>query len=287
MSPGRNGRARRPPPGDHPADMARSPAPVAAPPARRRRAPLSARCAPALLALAAAAPAAAAERTLTEVWPELDVFVKLDDSKRLLLLGALTRAAETGTSTESTLGVHLDWFPAGLPTRLLEIAPGMDGRWSIWTRVGYQHIAAWNRTRPSEERLLLEATLRSEPLWFGVRVANRVRLDLRAVGDETSWRFRNRLRVERSWSLREPNDATAAVLSMLPPGALSAVTPYAMVEYFWDARVSAWSRRFEQIGAEFDMASDRGVDLYIARQDDLRQTGSKLWIGGVSLTLRY
>jgi hypothetical protein len=247
-----------------------------------------ARAGAALLALAlAATPAAGAERTLTELWPELDVFVKLDDSRRLFLLGALTRAAETGTSTESTLGVHLDWFPAGLPTRLLEIAPGMAGRWSVWTRIGYQHVAAWNRTRPSEERLLLEATLRSEPLWFDVRVANRARIDLRAVGDETSWRFRNRFRVERSWTLREPNNPTAAVLSMLPPGILSAVTPYAMLEYFWDARVGAWSRRFEQIGAEFDMAGERSIDLYLARQDDLRETGSKLWIGGISLTLRY
>jgi hypothetical protein len=287
-SPGRNGRARLHRPGDHPPTMARAPAPVpcsARHACGRRAARLRAAV---LTALAlATGPAAAGDRTLTEFWPEIDVFVQLNDRMRLLLLGAVTRAAETGTSTESTLGVHLDYFPEGLPTRLLEIAPGMEGRWSIWTRIGYQQIGAWTDARPSESRVLLEATLRSEPLWGAIRLSNRVRLDLRAIGSDTSWRFRNRSRIERTWTLNSASGPTAAVLSMLPAGTLSAVTPYAMIEFFWDDRVSAWSRRFEQFGAEFDMAKNRSLDLYVARQDDLRATGSKLWIGGVALTLRY
>jgi hypothetical protein len=241
----------------------------------------------ALLSLTLWASPALAERVLTEFWPELDVFVKLDDHSRLFLLGALTRAAETGTSTESTLGAHYDWFPSGLPAPLLAVAPGMKGQWSIWTRVGYQHIAAWNTTRPAENRVLFEATLRSEPMWQALRIANRARVDLRSVDGTGSWRFRNRTRIERTWSLRDEGAASASMLSMLPPGTLSAVTPYAMLEFFWDRREAAWSRRFLQIGAEFEMAGNRSLDLYFARQDDLRQTGSTLWISGVALTLRY
>jgi hypothetical protein len=261
-----------------------------APPHRSSPARATALAALAALGLALAfapAPARAAERTLTEFWPELDVFVKLTDSTRLFLLGTVTRAAETGTSTEGTLGAHLDWFPAGLPSRLLEIAPGMEGRWSIWTRIGYQHIDAWNSTTPSEDRGVLEATLRSEPLWQAIRFANRSRLDLRAVGGETSWRYRNRSRVERTWTLRGDDARTDALLSYLPPGVLSAATPYWMVEFFWDSRESAWSRRFQQFGIEFEMARDRTLDVFLARQDDLRQAGSKLQIGGVALTLRF
>lgn len=242
----------------------------------------------AFAALAAAVqPAAAAERTLTEFWPELDVFVKRDEQTRLFLLAAITRAAETGTSTEGTLGVHLDWFPAGLPRPLLELAPGLAERWSLWTRVGVQHIAAWNSGGPAEERLIGEATLRSEPLWRGVKLANRVRVDLRAIGDDTSWRFRNRTRIERTWSLRGGDGPTSQALAWLPPGTLGAVTPYAMVEYFRDMSPGNWSRRFQQYGAEFELAGDRAIDVYLARQDALRGTGSTLWIGGVSLTLRY
>lgn len=241
----------------------------------------------ALLALTLWASPVLAERVLTEFWPELDVFVKLDERSRLFLLGALTRAAETGTSTESTLGAHYDWFPSGLPASLLAVAPGLEGQWSIWTRIGYQHIAAWNKARPAENRVLFEATLRSEPLSQAVRIANRVRVDLREVDGQGSWRFRNRTRIERTWSLRDDGAASASLLSMLPPGALSAVTPYGMIEFFWDRREAAWSRRFLQLGAEFEMAGNRSLDVYFARQDDLRQTGSTLWISGVSLTLRY
>jgi hypothetical protein len=35
------------------------------------------------------------------------------------------------------------------------------------------------------------------------------------------------------------------------------------------------------------MARDRTIDLFLARQDDLRQVGSKIQIGGVALTLRF
>lgn len=240
-----------------------------------------------VLALLLPAPAPAAERTLTEVWPELDVFVKRDENTRLFLLAALTRAAETGTSTEGTLGIHLDWFPAGLPRPLLEIAPGLAERWSLWTRVGYQHISTWNRGGSAEERLVAEATLRSEPLWLGLQLANRVRLDLRAVGDETSWRFRNRTRIERTWVLRGDDTAVSQALGWLPPGTLAAVTPYAMIEFFRDGLLGTWSRRFEQFGAEFELAGNRSLDVYLARQDDRRSAGSTLWIGGVALTLRY
>jgi hypothetical protein len=248
---------------------------------------LAARGVLALALLLGVAPSRAGERTLSEFWPELDVFVKLGEQTRLFLLGTVTRAAETGTSTEGTLGAHLDWFPAGLPSRLLEIAPGMEGRWSLWTRIGYQHINTWNSTTPSEDRAVLEATLRSEPLWRAIRIANRSRLDLRASGGETSWRYRNRSRIERTWTLRGADARTDALLSYLPAGMLAAATPYGMIEFFWDSRDAAWSRRYAQLGVEFELARDRTIDLFVARQDDLRLTGSKIHVGGVALTLRF
>ncbi|MFZ4761074.1 MAG: hypothetical protein ACOYLX_23150, partial [Burkholderiaceae bacterium] len=222
----------------------------------------------ALAFMLAAGSADAAERTLTEFWPELDVFVKLGERHRLFLLGTITRAAETGTSTESTLGAHLDWFPESLPSRLLEIAPGLADQWTAWTRIGIQHISVPNGSSPSEQRLVMEATLRSVELWQSIRIANRIRVDLRAIGDDTSWRFRDRLRVERTWTM--PGDPGTGLLSGLPKILFSAVTPYAMIESFWDSRDDAWSRRFVQVGVEVDVARDRTLDLFLAQQKDLR-----------------
>jgi hypothetical protein len=87
--------------------------------------------------------------------------------------------------------------------------------------------------------------------------------------------------------LHGDDTAVSHALGWLPHCTLAAVTPYAMIEFFRDGAAGVWSRRFEQFGAEFELAGNRAIDLYVARQDDLRGTGARLWIGGVALTLRY
>ena len=234
-----------------------------------------------------ATPARAVERDLNEVWPELNVFVQLDERSRLMLLGALTRAAESGTSTEGTLGVHYDWFPQGLPARLVTMAPRLQDDWSIWTRVGYQRIEVWNTSGTTEHRLLAEATLRSEPLWQSIKLANRMRFDFRFIDRDESWRFRNRFRIERSWTLGEKGSVLDRMVSGLLPDAVSAVTPYAMLEFFWDSRESDWTRRLSQIGLEFETQDNQGLDLYLGRQDDVRRAGSTVRILGIAYTIRF
>jgi hypothetical protein len=68
---------------------------------------------------------------------------------------------------------------------------------------------------------------------------------------------------------------------------VTAATPYGMAEFHWDSRYSAWSRRFFQVGVEFELARDRSVDVYLATQDDRRTAGSELRALGVALTFRY
>jgi hypothetical protein len=238
-----------------------------------------------LLVLGQSVALAAPESTRNEAQPELDVFVRLDPQWRLFAHGSLTRAVETGTATEGTLGVHVDWFPHGLPERLEELFPSMGKTWSIWMRAGYNRIEAFGDDAKDEDRVVLEATLRSHPLWGGLKLANRNRVDLRRIGGDDSWRYRNRSRVERTWSLRAPVEAGASPL--LPAGAFTAATPYAMAEFFWDSREAAWTRTYLQAGVEFDMRAERSFELYVARQNDVRTAGSRMTIFGLVYTLRY
>jgi hypothetical protein len=133
----------------------------------------------------------AAERSLNEFWPEVNAFVQLDPNWRVFVLGTLGRAMETGLSTEGTFGVHLDYLGAPLPQRLLAAVPTMDRYWGLSFRVGYNRVLVWNPTGPNEDRVVLEATLRSQPLWQQVQFANRSRVDLRRIGSDDSWRYRN------------------------------------------------------------------------------------------------
>jgi hypothetical protein len=236
--------------------------------------------------IACAGTADAAERTLNEAWPELDVFIKINDQWRLFLLGTVSRAIETGVSTESTVGVHVDYFPAGLPRSWVDLLPGIDTYWSVWLRAGYNHIAATQPESAGEDRLLFEGTLRSVPLWGGIRLSDRNRIDLRRIGSSDSWRYRNRVRIERTFALQPLLAGAEDGWRQLLPAA-SAATPYATAEFFWDSRSAAWSRRYLQVGVEFDLRRDRSLDLFVGRQVDIREAGSDLTIIGAALTLRF
>ncbi|MFM1987270.1 MAG: hypothetical protein RJA99_227 [Pseudomonadota bacterium] len=238
-----------------------------------------------LAAATAAAPAAAVERTLNEVWPEIDVYVRLDEHWRAMAFGAITRAADTGVSTETVFGVSLDYFPSELPPAWVRSFPGVEQYWGLMTRIGYNHVAASNPAGPGEERGVLEATVRSRPMWYDVVVSNRSRLDLRWIDGDFSWRGRNRTRIEQTWAL--PVFSAPSI----PVGPVSrmfrSATPYLMAEFFWDSRYAQWSRQYYQVGVELETARNRSIEFFVARQYDVRVSGSQLTAAGITLSFRY
>jgi len=230
-----------------------------------------------------ASTAGAVERTLNEFWPEIEAFVQIDPNWRVVMLASLSRAMETGRSTEGTFGLNIDYLGAPLPQRVLAAVPAMDRNWGLALRAGYNRVLAWNPEGSNEDRVVLEATLRSQPLWQRIQLANRSRVDLRRVGADDSWRYRNRSRIERTWPVVHDG-----VSQWVPAWrSVTAATPYAMAEYHWDSRFASWSRRYFQVGAEFELGSHTAVDLYYATQDDRRTAGSTLRALGVALTFRY
>jgi hypothetical protein len=202
--------------------------------------------------------------------------------------GAVTRAAETGVSTETTFGMNLDYFHTALPPSFVKAFPGVEQYWGLTTRVGYNRVASTSPSSPSEDRGVLEATVRSKPVWLDIVLANRVRADLRSTDEGFSWRGRNRTRIERTWALPGWTlpPAKAMAERQLWPVWRSA-TPYAMAEFFWDSRFSAWSREYYQVGVEFETSRSHSVDLFVARQYDIRAAGSRITAGGIALSFRY
>jgi hypothetical protein len=240
----------------------------------------------AVLALAAASPGLASDQTVSEFWPEVNVFVKTGERTRLFLLGSLAHAREFATATEFSYGIHLDAFALPLPQAWAAAMPDMAQRWSLGWRIGYNRIEALgNSGAPDEDRLLADVTLRSEPLWQGLQWGNRSRIEYRNLQGASSWRFRNRLRLER-------NFATVEALGERVGGWLGAqgvrgVTPYAMVEFFYDGRVSDWNRRYQQYGVELELAEARALEFYIGIQDQQRQRNSYVTALGVVYVVRY
>jgi hypothetical protein len=225
------------------------------------------------------------EQQVNEFWPELNATVKLGEQSRLFMLASLTRSRDTATSTEATYGIHYDWFAERLPERWVNALPRIEQNWHLWFRFGYQRIEVVGDEGDDENRLLADATMSSAPLFWGLQVSNRSRLEYRDVGSDDSWRYRNRTRVERSFA------TTAALGQRLgrPVEALGvrSLTPYAMIEFFWDSRVSDWSRRYQQYGLEFELRHDRSLEVYVAIQDDDRASRPTVIAVGAVLVFRY
>lgn len=264
-----------------------APDPVPAPsgiPMRGRARRLPAALAALLMATGTGA-ATAVEQSVNEIWPEVDVFVKIDERWRLFMVGTVARANETSSNSELTAGIHLDYFSDRLPDWWLGVAPGMERDWRLWFRVGYNRLVTVSQDRIGEDRLVLEATLRSQPLWAGLQFGNRNRIDLRDIEGDGSWRYRNRSRVERTWAPAELFGS--GVATRFVPLGVTALTSYMTYEFFWDSRESRWNRRTLQLGTEFELGSSRAVEFYYSRQRQDRDARSSVTALGVTLTLRY
>ena len=169
-----------------------------------------------------------------EFWPEVDVFVGVAPSTRLLFLTSLTRAqdiqyqqAEVGAYVDSRLSPH----------------------WSV--RAGYSFLGSTTNGSSREDRGVVALTYDVE-LPEAFRLLDRNRVDLRWVNGDFSARYRNRLRFERPVDL----------------GRDRAITPYVQVEPYYYFSKNTIGRITSQIGAEWQMSRRFSLDGGFAHQND-------------------
>jgi hypothetical protein len=131
-----------------------------------------------------------------EFWPELDVYVWLNDNYRIFILSALSRGREVPYSEEQ-IGIHLDYSFANHKQLLFRRLVDKAKARVITLRGGYRYGFSIKGSDPfRENRGILELTLR----WHfrrGFLVIDRNRGDLRWINGVPSQRYRNRLTVER------------------------------------------------------------------------------------------
>ncbi len=208
----------------------------------------------ALLVLASGVPTHAQSR---QTWPELSTFVKMNDRMRFYFLATTTK--EERKSTEGEFGPNFDFYLKPLRDR---------SRWSLlpldesknrllMVRVGYRYLPSYTGDNPAEHRGILEATPRY-PLVGGVLVSNRNRLDIRCIGGEYSWRYRNRLTVEKEFAVRRFRFG-----------------PYARAEIFYDSRYDKWSRTELTAGSVFPLTKHFELEGYYAHQRDTAKSPNR------------
>ncbi len=85
----------------------------------------------------------------------------------------------------------------------------------------------------------------------GFLVSDRNRADLRFIDGEFSWRYRNRLTVER----------TVSILSYH-------FSPYVRGEVYFDSNYEKWSRTSGTLGGAFPISQHTEIEIYYEHQND-------------------
>lgn len=225
-----------------------------------------------LVALSSQAIQAQEATTHEEVWPEIDVYIHLKPKIRLFFLGTVSKSVEDGElrnsqAYEAQIGAHIDYIPNK----------------HVILRTGYRYgSAVGSNSDPfKEHRFLTEQTLRTM-LPGDLLLSDRNRQDFRFVNGDFSFRYRNRVTVEREFHVFRKRS----------------LTPYISGEIFYDTRTSAWNRNRYAVGVQTSLR--RGplvkmllhkrqiiLDIYYMRQNDSRSDSPHVNALGAALAFYF
>jgi hypothetical protein len=139
---------------------------------------------------------AKAQSSQSEFWPEVDTYAKLDSRMRLMLIASRTTDGSTYNSAE--IGPNLDITLK--PIRRTRVQSNDSSKRQYLTfGVGYRYLS--NLDKSSENRLILELAPRYDLPW-GILASDRNRFEPRYISDALTWRYRNRLNLERSFNIK-------------------------------------------------------------------------------------
>lgn len=223
----------------------------------------------ALIVLMCATPARAQDTTEDEFWPEVDAYVKLNERTRLMFMASETRNAEVDLR-EATVGAHIDLYGKPFARPWLRNHPDVVKQHLFFARAGYRY--SWDVRNGAdgyqEDRVLVEGTGRAPMERFAF--INRNRFEFRDVNGESSWRYRNRSRVEGDISLRS-----------------RMVTPYVMAEFFYDSKTEEWNKQRYYVGADWHVFKKSVLDTYYCRQNDSHSSTEHVNAFGLTLRLFF
>ena len=190
----------------------------------------------------------------------------LNEKVRLFFLFTITKSQETRNNPEGQVGAHVDYT---VNRRLV-------------LRAGYQYGFSITEADPfKEHRPLVEQTLRQQ-LPLKILLSDRNREEFRLVNGDFSFRYRNRLMLEREFLLPKRS-----------------ITPYGSIEVYHDSRFKAWNRNRLTVGLQVQLRKalpllslvtprkQVTLDLYYTKQNDSRSQPNHVKAIGTALTIHF
>ena len=205
--------------------------------------------------------------TRDELWPELDIYVPINEKYRLVFTGTVSRARETRDSFEGQVGAHIDHFVSDRVT----------------LRAGYRYgFSIGSNDKFREHRIVTEESLRKK-IKSSILLTDRNRQDWRWMDGDFSFRYRNRLTAEKEFRI-----------------AGRTISPYGSAEIFYDTRFSTFNRYRFASGVQVALRKlrsseplllilrkERVLDIYYLRQEDTRSEPKHINAIGVSLAIHF
>ena len=184
----------------------------------------------------------------TQFLPEIDQYLKLSSNTRILVQAKDDR--EGGDPTQFTFGPSLQLFLK--PLLKLKNVTRFDlddvKKRPVMFETGYRIITAPNT--PAENRLL-EAVTFHIPLMAQMMTSDRNRVDLDWKAGVFTWRYRNKLTLQRSVGISSYH-----------------LTPYVAAEVFYESQYSKWSTTDLYAGCLFPVGKHVQFDGYYEHENN-------------------
>jgi hypothetical protein len=135
----------------------------------------------------------------------------------------------------------------------------------------YRHV--WSHPTPTrrsqENRYFVDVTPRL-PLPKGFTLLDRNRSELREINDQVSWRYRNRLQLEKTFAWHEHQ-----------------LISYLAEEVHYDSRYHKWNRKQFWVGTRVLVSKHLTLDLHYSRNLDERAQPGRWHVIGLMSRLEF
>jgi hypothetical protein len=200
--------------------------------------------------------------------PEVDTYLRLDPNVQVYLQAKNDR--DGGDPQQFTFGPSIEFYVKPL-VRLKRVSLFDLNQTKSRTLVlesGYRIITA--PATPNENRLVEAATIHL-PLFAGILVADRNRFDLDWKSGMFSWRYRNRLTLQRTFSIHSFH-----------------FIPYIAAEPFYESQYKKWSSTDLYAGSLFPVGKHVEFNTYFEFENDTdKKPNRQQYFVGLALYLFF
>jgi hypothetical protein len=187
----------------------------------------------------------------SEFWPEINIFINLNEKSRIYGLITATKQESLGAYADGQTGLYFDFWT--LPALRRRLRSQVDASRSklLLLRTGYLLSRPKNNSGAATEHMLTSEGSGRAHLPAALLLSDRNRIDLRWLNGDFNWRYRNRLKLERTFHTQRFE-----------------LTPYGHAEVFYSPKGSKWTRLRYAAGMEWAVTRRIVLEGYFLRQND-------------------